>query len=80
VVDILGNLLYVKVHAANLSDTKKACEVLEGAVDKYPSLKSFSSDAGYRGIAVGFTSEKLGMTLHILEKIEGKWAVLPNDG
>ena len=31
VVDILGNLLYVKVHAANLSDTKSACEVLEGA-------------------------------------------------
>jgi hypothetical protein len=29
VVDNLGNLLYVKVHAANLSDTKSACKVLE---------------------------------------------------
>jgi len=77
VVDILGNLLYVKVHAANLSDTKSACEVLEGAADKYPSLKAFSGDAGYRGTAVEFTSEKLGMTLHISEKIEEKWAVLP---
>ena len=60
-----------------LSDTKSACEVLEGAVDKYPALKAFSGDAGYRGTAVGFTSEKPGMTLHISEKIEGKWAVLP---
>ena len=77
VVDILGNLLYVKVHAANLSDTKSACEVLEGAVDKFPSLEAFSGDAGYRGTAVDFTSQKLGMTLHISEKIEGKWAVLP---
>jgi hypothetical protein len=50
---------------------------LEGAVDKYPSLKAFSGDAGYRGTAVEFTSKKLGMTLHISEKIEGKWAVLP---
>ncbi|MCO6428634.1 MAG: transposase [Nitrosomonas communis] len=33
VVDIFGNLLHVKVHAANLSDTKSACEVLEGVAD-----------------------------------------------
>jgi putative transposase len=77
VVDILGNLLYVKVHAANLSDTKSACEVLAGAASKFPSLEAFSGDAGYRGTAVELTSTKLGMTLPISEKIEGKWAVLP---
>ncbi|SJM89735.1 transposase [Crenothrix polyspora] len=77
VVDILGNLLHVVVHAANLSDTKSGCDVLEGAVDKCHSLEAFSGDAGYRGTAVKFTSETLGMTLHISEKIEGKWAVLP---
>jgi putative transposase len=77
VVDILGNLLHVRVHAANLSDTKSAGDVLEGAVDKYPTLQAFSGDAGYRGSAVEFTSTKLGMTLHISEKIEGKWAFLP---
>ncbi|MGY6276997.1 transposase [Methylomonas sp. MgM2] len=38
VVDILGNLPYVKVHAANLGDTKSACGVLEEVRDKYPSL------------------------------------------
>lgn len=77
VVDILGKLLHLRVHAANLSDTKSAGDVLEGAVDKSPSLKAFSGDTGYRGSAVEFTSTKLGMTLHISEKIEGKWAVLP---
>jgi putative transposase len=77
VVDILGNLIYVRAHAANLSDTKSACEVLEGVTSKFPSLEAFSGDAGYRGTAVEFTSTKLGMTLHISEKIEGNWAVLP---
>jgi len=38
---------------------------------------AFSGDAGYRGTAAGFASAKLGMALHISEKIEGKWAVLP---
>lgn len=77
VVDILGNLLHVKVHAANVSDTKSACTVLEGVIDKYPSLKAFSGDAGYRGTAVDFVVNGLGLVLHISEKIEGKWAVLP---
>jgi putative transposase len=77
VVDILGNLLHVKVHAANMSDTKSACTVLEGVIDKYPSLKAFSGDAGYRGTAVNFVVNGLGLSLHISEKIEGKWAVLP---
>jgi len=49
VVDILGNLLHVSVHAANLSDTQSACDVLEATADKYPSIEAFSGDAGYRG-------------------------------
>ena len=77
VVDIMGNLLYVKVHAANLSDTKSACDVLAGVMDKYPSIQAFSGDAGYRGTAVEYTDKELNMTLHISEKIEGKWAVMP---
>ncbi|SFI57841.1 transposase [Nitrosomonas sp. Nm34] len=66
VVDILGNLLHVKVHAANMSDTKSACIVLESVIDKYdkcPSLKAFSGDAGYRGTAVDFAAGRLGLSL-----------------
>jgi len=67
-------------HAANLSDTKSACEVLEGAVDKYLSLKAFSGGAGYRGTTVGFTSEQLGMTLYISEKSKKNGLSCQNDG
>ncbi len=76
-VDTLGNLLHVSVHAANWSDTKAAGSVLARGAEKYPSLQAFSGDAGYRGTAVTFVDETLGMTLHISQKIKDGWAVLP---
>ncbi|WP_367025868.1 IS5 family transposase [Methylococcus sp. ANG] len=77
VVDVLGNLLHVQVHAANLHDTVGACEVLRRAAEKHPGLQAFSGDAGYRGTAVRFVDETLGLTLHISEKIKDGFAVLP---
>ncbi|MEC4747262.1 transposase [Methylomicrobium sp. Wu6] len=72
VVDILGNLLFVMVYAANLKDTKSAGEAFERAVDKWPSL----TDAGYCGTAVTFYTEKLNKLLHAPKKIKDGWAVL----
>lgn len=77
VVDILGNLLHVQVHAANRHDTVGACEVLHRTAEKDTSLEAFSGDAGYRGTAVRFVDEVLGLTLQISEKIEDGFAVLP---
>ena len=77
VVDVLGNLLHVQVHAANVHDTVGGCEVMRRAKDKYPGLKAFSGDAGYRGTAVRFVNEKLGLALHISEKIKDGFTVLP---
>jgi len=77
VVDVLGNLLHVQVHAANLHDTVGACEVLRRAAEKHPGLQAFSGDAGYRGTAVRFVDETLGLTLPISEKIKDGFAVLP---
>ena len=74
IVDIMGNLLHVSVHAANKSDTVAACDVLERASEKHSSILAYS---GYRGTAVKFTDEKLNLTLHISEKIKDPWAVLP---
>ena len=68
VVDILGNLLYVKVHAANISDTIAAVPILEKTVQIYPTIKAFSGDLGYRGTAATFVSKKLKLTLQISEK------------
>ncbi len=76
-VDILGCLLQVQVHAANIHDTKAADEVMFRAADSYPSLKAFSGDAGYRSSAVTYAQEQLGRTLYISEKIKGEFAVLP---
>lgn len=77
VVDTLGQLIHVMVHAANVHDTKAAGSVLGAASEKYPTLKAFSGDAGYRGTAVNFVEETLGLKLHISEKIKDTFAVLP---
>jgi len=76
-VDIMGNLLHAEVHAANISDTKAACNVMTRGVEKYPTIEAFSGDAGYCGTAVLFAKEVLGLPLHISKRIKDGWAVLP---
>jgi len=77
IVDVLGNLLHVQVHAANISDTKAAGNVFERTSEKHPSIDACSGDAGYRGTAVTFVKKVLNMTLHISMKIKDGWAVFP---
>jgi len=74
--DILGNLLEIQVHAANIHDTMKGGEVCEHTVDKYPSIKGFSADAGYRGTTVKFVEEVLGLSMEISQKIKDEFAIL----
>lgn len=49
ITDIEGRLLYIKVHAANIHDTKAGCNLFERVKEKFSDLKGFSADAGYRG-------------------------------
>lgn len=49
------------VHAAHVHDAIAACDVLGTARDKYPRLEAFSGDAGYRGTAVQFVEDALGL-------------------
>ncbi len=77
VVDVLGNLLHVVVHAANRSDTKAAGSILSRATEKYPNLQAFLGDAGYRGTAVEYVENELKLTLHIVEKLGTGFTVLP---
>jgi len=77
VVDTLGNLIEVLIHAANEHDSKSGCEVLKKAAAKHASLEAFSGDAGYRGTAVEFVEATLGLKLHISQKIKDAFAVLP---
>ena len=77
VTDIMGNMLHVKIHAANQYDSKAGCAVAEVAVSKFPSIKSMSADAGYRGTFVEFMQETFGITVEISQKIKDKFAILP---
>jgi putative transposase len=69
VADIPGNLLHVSVHAASRNDTIAADPILARAAEKYPSIEAFSGDAGYRGTAVTFVDDVLGLVLHISSNI-----------
>ena len=83
-VDILGNLLFVIVHAANKSDTKAGCSVFENTLKLYPSLQGFSTDGGYRGTSSEFVEKQLEKTIDISKTLkehpknssEGKMTIL----
>ena len=45
---MMGNLLSVVVHAANIHDTKSGIFAAKKAIQKYPSIQRFCADAGYR--------------------------------
>ena len=77
VVDIEGHLLAVKVHAANRHDSTSGGEVLAQAVKKYPRLKAFSADAGYRKTCKEYCEKELQRPLHISTKIKDSFAILP---
>jgi len=76
-VDILGGLLHVKVHAANIHDTKSGCNIFRETSDKYPSILAFSADAGYRGTSVDYVQDTLQLMIDISKKIKDEFAVLP---
>ncbi len=76
-VDTLGHLIQVIVHAAHTHDSKGGCDVLPAAADKYPRLQAFSGDEAYRGTAVEFVEQTWALKLHLSKKIKDGFAVLP---
>ncbi|MBC5735095.1 transposase [Lawsonibacter sp. NSJ-51] len=78
VVDTLGNLLAVVVHAANIHDTKAGIMPAKQACKRYPSIERFCADAGYRGTFTFDASQTLGRGVDISEKIKPhEWEKLP---
>ena len=74
----MGNLLAVKVHAANIHDTKSGIEPAVLAVQNHPSVRRFCADAGYRGSFVLDVDEIIGLGVDISEKIKPhEWEKLP---
>ena len=76
VTDIRGNLLCIKVHAANIHDTVSGCDTLDRALAWHKTIKGICADAGYRGTFKDY-GESLGLTVDISERIKPKWEILP---
>jgi len=77
VVDIMGNLLAVAVHAANIHDTKAGINPAKRAFEKYPTIQRFCGDEGYRKSFVENVKESLGLEVDISARIKPGWEVLP---
>ena len=77
VVDTMGNLLAVVVHAANIHNTKAGILAARDAYRKYPSIQRFCADAGYRKTFEQDISSELGLDVDISVRIKPRWEVLP---
>ena len=75
--DTQGHILHIKVHAANIHDTKGGCLVFKETIDKYPSIQGVCADAGYRKTMVEFVENEMGKTIEISEKITPGWSIIP---
>jgi len=75
-VDTLGHILAVVVHAANIHDTVSGIEPFSLACWKYPTIEAGSGDAGYRK-TFEEAAKKIGRRIDISERIKPKWEILP---
>lgn len=77
VTDVMGNLLAVVVHAANIHDTKSGINPAKQAFERYPTIKKFCADEGYRKTFEAEVSAELGLGVDISKRIKPEWEVLP---
>ena len=76
VTDIMGNILAILVHAANIHDAVGGVLVMKDALLKYPSIKGVCADDAYRK-SFKEAIEKLGIKVDISERINPGWEILP---
>lgn len=77
VVDTMGNLLAIVVHAANIHDTKSGINPAKKAYEKYHTIQKFCGDDGYRKSFEEAVSEQLGLGVDISKRIKPEFEVLP---
>ena len=77
VVDTMGNLLAITVHAANIHDTKSGISPAKKALAKYPTIQKFCGDDGYRKSFEEDVSKQLGLGVDISKRIKPEFEILP---
>ena len=79
VVDPLGLLLAVVVHAANVQDRDGARLALAKLAGRFPRLRLGWADGGYAGALLGWAAATLGLVVEIVAKPAGatSFTVLP---
>ncbi len=68
VVDTLGLVLAVVVHAANVQDRDGAKLVLQKLVGRFPRLTLIWADGGYTGQLIEWTKQLANWTLEIVKR------------
>ena len=76
-VDTIGNLLGVVVHAGNIHDTKVGILVVNKVMKIYPSIQAISADAGYRKTFEKDVLDNYDIPVDISTKINGEWKIIP---
>ncbi len=76
VVDVLGLLLAVLVHPANIQDRDGATPVVAQAVSKYPSLRKLYVDGGYSGVCAHSLRTRYKLDVEVVRRpsVAGTWS------
>jgi putative transposase len=79
VVDTLGLILIVVIHAANIHDSIGAKKALQALKDKYLSaIKIIFADGGYLGNLIDWAKISFGFNIQVIKRTEEhKFKVLP---
>lgn len=73
----MGNILSIVVHAANIHDTMSGIEPATQAFVKYPTIKRFCGDEGYRKTFVIEVLDELCLGMDISERIKPQFQIIP---
>ncbi len=78
-VDTLGLILAVAVHAASIQDRDGAKLVLVRLAGRFPRLRLIWADGGYAGALIDWVKERWGWTVTIVKRAAGEkgFVVLP---
>lgn len=78
VVDTLGLILTVMVHAADIQDRVGAMNVLKRLTGRFTRLKLIWADGGYAGQLIGWSQRTCGRVIKIVKRNDlNKFVVLP---